>query len=313
LCHRLAPYRDRIAHVVYEAGPTGYGLVRALRKAGLCADVIAPSKTPKESSQSSKCDRLDSRKLAMYAAKGLLHAIEVPSEQEEADRQVMRVREQLMRKRRRAMQQIRSFLLQHNIVLPPGPRAWSKAWVALVEQASLSAPLRFTLDCYLADYAHFQEQVARATKEIEALSQTDRHRAIVTAMRTTPGVGLLTAMTVRTELVRPERFDNSRQVTAMQGLAPLILSSGETRREGPLMRSGNRRLRTALIECAWRWVANDPAARRRYGQLMQNTANKKKAIAAMGRRLGIILWRISLTGEPYRPQQARDSKKNQTA
>ena len=71
LIRSLAPYRRRVNRVVYEAGPTGYLLVRALRDNGLRADVIAPSRTPKASGQEAKSDRLDSRKLAMWSAKGL--------------------------------------------------------------------------------------------------------------------------------------------------------------------------------------------------------------------------------------------------
>ncbi len=89
----------------------------------------------------------------------------------------------------------------------------------------------------------------------------------------------------------------------MQGLAPLVRSSGETRREGPLMKTGNTRLRTILIEAAWRWIAKDPWARERFEQLVVNTGSKKKAVVAMARRLGIILWRINVPGAAYRPTE----------
>lgn len=118
-------------------------------------------------------------------------------------------------------------------------------------------------------------------------------------------VGPVTAMTVRTETIAPRRFRDPRQVSAMQGLAPLVRSTGETRREGPLMKTGNTRLRTVLIEAAWRWVAGDPWARERFEQLVVNTGSRKKAVVAMARRLGIILWRINVTGEAYRPKEPR--------
>ena len=68
------------------------------------------------------------------------------------------------------------------------------------------------------------------------------------------------------------------------------------------MKCGNTRLRAMLIEAAWRWVANDAWARERFGRLVRNTGEPKKAIAAMARRLIIILWRISVTGQAYRPR-----------
>jgi transposase len=46
LAERLTPLREAIAQVVYEAGPTGFALVRRLRADGFRAEVIAPAKTP---------------------------------------------------------------------------------------------------------------------------------------------------------------------------------------------------------------------------------------------------------------------------
>ena len=124
LLTRLGPMRQAISHVVYEAGPTGFSLVRALREAGYMADVIAPSKIPAPPGKEAKSDRIDCRKLAMFSGKGLLHAVKVPSEQQEADRQVVRLREQLVRKKRAIKLQIRSFLLQHGIAERAGLDHW---------------------------------------------------------------------------------------------------------------------------------------------------------------------------------------------
>ena len=88
-------------------------------------------------------------------------------------------------------------------------------------------------------------------------------------------------MTFRLELPEPERFEHEGQVARMIGLAPQVRQSGQTRREGRLLKSGNARLRTVLVEAAWRWVARDEAAARRYRQLVANTGSGKKAIVAM--------------------------------
>src|SRR3954464_1479734 len=108
LLERLRPIRDGIAQVVYEAGPTGFGLARRLRAEGFDARVIAPSKLLAPVGPEAKSDRLACRRLAQLSAKGLLHPVRVPSEQEEADRQVLRLREQLVRKTRSVQSQIKS-------------------------------------------------------------------------------------------------------------------------------------------------------------------------------------------------------------
>ena len=93
------------------------------------------------------------------------------------------------------------------------------------------------------------------TVRLQELAQAERHRPAVAVLWSVPGVGLVTAMTFRLELPEPGRFDHAGQVARMVGLAPQVRQSGETRREGGLLKSGNARLRTALVESAWRWVA----------------------------------------------------------
>ena len=303
LIQSLAPVRAHIARIVYEAGPTGYQLARQLREAGFAADVVAPSHTPKTTSPGAKCDRLDARKLAMYSAKGLLRAVAVPTLEEEADRQVVRMREGLTKKRRRTKQQIKSLLLQHGLGQPEDCGGdWSRAWVEALRRMPLSPQLRLSLDLLLAELDHLQQAVLQAGRAVRQLAAQPRHRQAVAALTSTPGVGPITAMTLRTELIRPERFDNDRELTAMLGLAPMVYSSGQTCHQGSLMKTGNPRLRTALIEAAWRWIAKDPWAGQQFDRLQQQTGSRKKAIVAMARRLGIILWRIDLSGQPYQPR-----------
>src|SRR3954470_3239421 len=154
LVERLKPIGKGVAQVVYEAGPTGFALVRRLRAAGYCAEVIAPSKIPTMPGPEAKSDRLDCRKLAVFAQKGLLRPVRVPDEQEEADRQVMRLREQLARKLRVIQQQIKALLLQHGIAEPAGLTHWTTTAVDALRELELAAELRFCLDVMLDERRH---------------------------------------------------------------------------------------------------------------------------------------------------------------
>jgi transposase len=305
LVERLEPIRTQVARVVYEAGPTGFGLVRQLRSAGYSAEVIAPSKVPTMPGPEAKSDRLGCRKLAVFAQKGLLRPVRVPTEPEEADRQVVRLREQLVRKLRVIRQQIKALLLQRGIAEPAGLAHWTAAAVDALRQLALDAELRFCLDVMLDERQHAVEQVARVTRRLGELAKADRHRATASTLRTVPGAGPITAMTFRVELHDPGRFRDGGRVARMIGLAPQVLQSGPARREGRLLKSGNARLRTVLIEAAWRWVAGDEAAKSRYRRLVASTGNGKKAIVGMARRLAILPWRPSLGGGPYRAAAER--------
>src|SRR4051812_4347447 len=264
LVERLMPLRGAIAQVVYEAGPTGFALVRRLRADGFRAEVIAPAKTPVTPGAEPKTDRLDCRRLATFAQKGLLTPVRVPTEQEEADRQVLRLREQLVRKARTAQQQVKAFLLQHGLAEPEGLGKWTAAAVAALRALELGAELRFCLDVMLEELEHARKQVTRLTARLRELAGGERHGKASATLQTVPGVGLITAMAFRLELPEPSRFAHEGQVARMLGLAPQVRQSGQTRREGGLLKSGNARLRTVLVEAAWVWVRRDESAGAKY-------------------------------------------------
>src|SRR3954452_1427034 len=192
LAERLMPIREQIAQVVYEAGPTGFSLVRRLRADGFRAEVIAPAKTPVTPGAEPKTDRLDCRRLAAFAQKGLLTPVRVPTEPEEADRQALRLREQLVRKARSVQQQIKAFLLQHGLAEPQGLAGWSDAALKALRGLELGAELRFCLDVMLDELDHARGQVAKVTKRLRELAKADRHRSAVANLRSVPGVGPIT-------------------------------------------------------------------------------------------------------------------------
>ena len=76
----------------YEAGPTGFGLYRALREAGFDCIVIAPSLVPKQAGVRVKTDSRDAKKLARFLRSGDLTAIHVPDASTEAMRDLERAR-----------------------------------------------------------------------------------------------------------------------------------------------------------------------------------------------------------------------------
>ncbi len=296
----LSRFKAGLKQVVYEAGPTGYGLARALRKAGLPTEVIAPGKTPQPANRDSKSDGLDCRKLAEFAEKGLLRIVAVPTEEEEADRQVMRLREQLTKKRRRVMQQIKSLLLMHGIAQPEGLKHWTKAGIAALADLELTPQIRLTLDCQVEELMHLTDLRKQVCSAMKTLSRQKRYREQERRLRTHPGVGETAALAYLTEVYQPERFEDAEALTKYVGLAPRVSQSGQTRREGPLMKTGRGSLRALLVQASWKWIALDEQALAVFDRLWRNTGSKQKAIVAMARRMAVNLWCMLLRGEEYR-------------
>jgi transposase len=306
LIAQLRSLEVKIMGVAYEAGPTGFGLARALLSAGFAVIVAPPSKIPRPVTRGSKTDRLDCLKLAQYLQRGLLRPVAIPTEDEEAKRALLRRRDQITDQIRRTKQRIKSFLLCHGIDEPKGLKNWSKASVRDLHEIELLTGLRYTLDNLLYELEHQLSMKIVVKKQLaELVEQHQQDREAIGYMRTIHGVGEEVATGYRMEIFQPERFNRGEEVTSYLGLAPVMHQSGQGKARGALAPNGNKRLRSLLVEAAWRWMAKDPWARSIYNRLLSNTGVAQKAIIGVARKLAVILWRLCLEQRPYRPAPAK--------
>jgi len=274
----------------YEAGPLGYGLHRALLKLGIHNLVIRPQNWD-ELHKGVKTDKTDAlaqtQRLDRYVQGNVtaLAVIRVPTPEEELARSQSRQREQLMSHRLRLEAQGRSLLLFNGVRVRG--RWWQEShWEQLKPQVSVSLLELLTVlrDLLLA----VQTQLAAATTCLEKAASTQPR-----------GVGALTSQVLEREILSWDRFKNRRQVASLTGMCPGVRASGLKTQNGPITKHGNRRLRTALVELAWRWVRFQPdykPVKRSWAVLSSPKSSgpaKKKAIVAVGRRLAIDLWRLN--------------------
>ena len=313
LIDHLAPVADRIQRIFYEAGPTGYVLCRDMRNRGFACDVIAPSLIPSLSGPQPKTDKLDALRLAVLGSKGLLQPIAVPTIQEEAERDVLRLREQVKKDQKVVKNRIAMYLLKHGIPDPRKSSHWSIAAVDKLKQLARSShyhsDIRFCVGELAEQLEYLTQKLKQVEKHLKSVMERSYRKEKSEQLRTIPGIGWLTAATFLLELIQPKRFNNHRQIARYLGLAPQTFETGETRRGGHILRSGNRRLRHILVEATWRFTSLDPEAHKKFLKIAHNTGNKKKAIVAMARKLGILLWKITVTGESYKngSEQARQT------
>jgi transposase len=178
---------------------------------------------------------------------------------------------------------------------------WSLAAINTLQEIRLNTALRFTLDMYLDELAQILMYLEHTEAELQALCQQKRHHRAIKILRSHPGVGPVTAWAFRLEMFRPDRFDQGTEVAGFLGLAPRICQSGQTTREGPIVKTGRPQLRSKLMEASWVWIRYDARARNVYNRLCTNTGNANKAIVAMARRLAIRLWKMLCDDQLYRP------------
>lgn len=257
-------------HVVYEAGPTGYGLQRELTRRGYECEVIAPSLIPKRAGERIKTDRRDSVRLAELSRNGELRAIWVPDPAHEAIRDLSRAREDAVNARRQARQQLKAFLLRHDTRYPGKESGWTKGfyrWLGTLnfgESASQTAFTEYQLQLEAAD-----QRIDRLTKGLEDSIVGWRFEPVVAALRALRGIDTVSAVGLVAEIGDIQRFDHPRKLMGYLGLVPSEHSSGERISRGSITKTGNAHARRLLIEAAWAYRFKPRIGRR--AQLRQET------------------------------------------
>jgi transposase len=234
--------------VVYEAGPTGYGLARACAEAGVRCVVAAPSKI-RPAADRVKTDRRDAERLARLLRLGEITAVRVPAPEEEAARDLVRAREDARSDLMRARHRLSKLLLRHGAVYDA--TAWTRAHDAwLRRQRFQSGPLAIVFDeCYgrMLDAKTRRDALDRAIAELAAAPP---YVDVVERLVCLRGVSTLTAFALTVELGDWHRF-RPQSLGPFLGLTPSESSSGERRRQGGITKTGNSNARRLLIEAAW--------------------------------------------------------------
>ncbi|MHB1477878.1 MAG: IS110 family RNA-guided transposase [Coriobacteriia bacterium] len=257
----LARHDSSSTSLAYEAGPTGYDTHRLVTSLGFDCDVIAPSLIPRRSGSRVKTDRIDARNLARLHRAGELTPVRVPGEAEEAVRDLIRVREEVKCDRRIARQRIRSFLLRYGKRYPDGPDSWSARFEVWARSVTFDEP--YATEAFanlLSAYFIRDTQLAEMGRRIEQIAQGEAFAADIARLSTLRGIGTLTAMTILAETCDFTRFATAGSYMAFTGLVPSEHSSGASRHQGSITKTGNRHIRRVLVESAWAY-RHAPAVR----------------------------------------------------
>ncbi len=286
--------------LVYEAGPCGFWLQRYLASKGQHCVVAAPSLIPKRPGDRIKTDRRDARNLALGLRAGTLTAVHIPTPEQEAFRDVVRAWQQAKRDVTKAKQRLKGFLLRNDIRYA-GKASWSEAhrrWLARLVLASDAQQVVFQ-EC-VDTITEREARRARLEQQLDTLAPHWPGYPIAQALLAFRGVQRAVAYTVVAEAGDFLRFGHPRRFMAWLGLVPGEHSSGGTRRQGGITKTGNRWARTLLVEAAWAY---------RYAPKVSPIIEQRAQ--HIDPELRAIAWKAQLRlTQKYRRMQARGKHHN---
>jgi transposase len=238
----------------YEAGPTGFGLARALDAVGIGCVIAAPGKIERPAQDRVKTDRRDAERLVRLLMINGLHPVRVPTHEEEALRDLVRARADLRGDLMRARHRMGKLLLRHDVRYDGTSDTWShrhRQWLSMVrlpERGAQAALLDYlgAIDALIIR----RDQLEAAIAELAPLSPWAEPIARLRCLR---GIDTLSAVGLCAEIQEFERFEHPKQLMSYVGLVPSEHSSGQTRRQGAITKSGSQHARRLLVEAAWHY------------------------------------------------------------
>lgn len=325
---RLTPSHDHIRSwvcelegpvaVAYEAGPTGFGLYRSLTAAGIRCVVAAPSKLQRPSGDRVKTDARDAVHLARLLRIGEITPVAVPTVEQEAARDLVRAREDCRGDLTRARHRLSKLLLRHGIVYSDGT-AWTGPHDRWLRQQHFTSSA--TTAAFESDYETVLAITARRDRldaAITAMARDCEFTPIVLRLGCLRGIATLSAFALAVEIGDWRRFTGN-SIGSFVGLVPSEQSSGTSRVQGSITKTGNAHARRLLVEAAWhhqprylpsktmrdRWELAPPAARvrgdagnrRLHERWVSFNLRKKRAVianAAVARELAGWCWSLAM-------------------
>jgi transposase len=280
-----------------EAGPLSQWLYAGMTKAGLAVELIetrhvrAAFKT-----MPVKTDKKDARGIAQLMRLGWFRPVHCKSLAAQEVRALLTARKLIQGKLHDIEMSMRGILRGFGLKVGPTTRRTYAARIReLIEGhptlEAIAASLLKVRDALADEFAGFE-------RKLRAMARQDDNAL---RLMTTPGVGVLVALTFVSAVDAPERFRSSRAVGPHFGLAPKKYQSGETDYSGRISKIGDMSVRTALYEAA-NVILTRPVKGsdlKSWALAVARRAGPRKARVALARKLAVVLHRMLRDGTNF--------------
>ena len=312
---KLGFFDDYSIECGYEAGCLGYTLYHQLTEAGIKCVILAPSTMLTQQGQRIKTDRRDARLIAQCLCYGGYHPVYIPTGEDDAVKEYVRMRDDHKLVLKKLKQQINAFVLRHGHQY--AGTKWTIKHLIWLSKLELHPMYRETLNEYMTSYEEQEAKIERYDKRIEEIAAEARYKDKAEKLGCFLGIRTHTALSLIVETGDFKRFAKGNTYAAFLGLAPGEHSSSTSIKRLGISKAGNAHLRCLLIEAAksickgaighkskeLRSRQNGQSAeviayadkantrlRRKYYKMIRHGKKKNVSVAAVARELACFIW-----------------------
>ena len=302
----------------YEAGCLGYTLYHQLTDRGVKCVILAPTTMAITNRGRITTDKRDAGNIARCLAYHTYSEVHVPTAEDEAVKEYIRMRADLKKALKIIKQQILAMILRHGYRFSDGKSNWTKVHVAWLKKLNMGGVTQEGLQEYLIVYDYLTNKIERLDQRIEQLAQDERYWEKVKKLGCLLGIKTLTALSIIVEVGDFRRFAKAENFAAFIGLVPSEDSSGEKQSRGSITKAGNAQVRRLLVESAQSYTrgvigykskelkrrqsdndskvvayadkANERLRRKFYRMTLKNGVKRNVAATAIARELACFIW-----------------------
>ena len=312
---KLGFFDDYSIECGYEAGCLGYTLYHQLTGAGIKCVILAPSTMLTQQGQRIKTDRRDARLIAQCLCYGGYHPVYIPTGEDDAVKEYVRMRDDHKLVLKKLKQQINAFVLRHGHQY--AGTKWTIKHLIWLSKLELHPMYRETLNEYMTSYEEQEAKIERYDKRIEEIAANARYKDKAEKLGCFLGIRTHTALSLIVETGDFKRFAKGNTYAAFLGLAPGEHSSSTSINRLGISKTGNAHLRCLLIEAAksickgaighkskeLRSRQNGQSAeviayadkantrlRSKYYRMIRHGKKKNVSVAAVARELACFIW-----------------------
>ena len=235
----------------YEAGCLGYSLYHELEDKGVRCIILAPTTMAvQKGGKKIKNDYRDAKQIAECLSYGGYSAVYIPTKQDNAVKEFIRMRDDINQNLKSIKQQIIALLTRNGFVYADGS-TWTGKHIKWINSIKFDEEiLQDTLAEYMIEYFHLTDRIATLDTKIEEISVKEIYIERVNKLKCFIGIKTRTALSLIAETSDFTRFPKGSIYAAYLGLIPGEDSSGEDDDKLGITKAGNRHLRRLLVEAA---------------------------------------------------------------